>query len=307
MKETLQYSIVIPVYNSEATLEELHNRICSVFKSITDEFEVIFVDDGSYDKSWQKLKELCKQDAKVKVIQLMRNFGQHNALMCGFHFVEGEYVITMDDDLQSPPEEIPKLINKIKEGYDLAYGEYESKKHNLFRNFGSSLVQYVYKRIFNVKGGFTAFRIVEKKLIRSILTYKKNYVFIDGLLAWNSKNIGHVSVQHNEREYGKSSYGLKKLLTLSLNLVTNFSIVPLQIASLLGLFFALFGFGTACYFFLKKLFFGIPVEGYTSLIIAVTIFAGIQLMTLGLIGEYLGRVHLNINNKPQYEIREHIL
>lgn len=300
-------SVVIPVYNSEATIAELYNRLTSVFKTITDEFEIIFVDDGSCDRSWQRLNELRNKDIRVKIIQLMRNFSQHNAIMCGFHFVEGEYIITMDDDLQNPPEELPKLISKIKEGYDLVYGEYVSKKHNLFRNIGSSLIQIVYKKVFKVPNNFTAFRIIRRQQIQGILKYDRNYVFIDGLLSWNTNNIGYIHISHHEREHGKSGYGFKKLLTLSLNMVTNFSIVPLQVASFFGLLFAFLGFIMAIFFFVKKIIFNIPVAGYTSLIIAITIFAGIQLLTLGLIGEYIGRIHLNINEKPQYEIRKQLL
>lgn len=303
----LRYSVVIPVYNSEATLEKLTNRLRTIFETISEDFEIIFVDDGSQDESWQKLKTLRSEDSRIRIVQLMRNFGQHNALMCGFRFVIGDYVITLDDDLQNPPEEIPKLINKIGEGYDIVYGKYISKKHSRFRNLGSSLIQLVYKKVFGVHNNLTAFRIIGRQLIKSILRYEKSYVFIDGLLAWNTKKIGFISVLHNARDDGKSGYGIKKLLTLSLNMITNFSIVPLQIASILGLLFAILGFMMSGYFFLKKIIYDIPVAGYTSLIIAITIFAGIQLLTLGLIGEYIGRIHLNINNKPQYEIREQIL
>ncbi len=302
MNNQIKYSVVIPVYNSETTLEELFNRLKSVFEKIEEEFEIIFIDDGSKDKSWQKLEDLHNNDERVKIIRLRRNFGQHNAIMCGFHFVQGENVITMDDDLQNPPEEIPKLISKINEGYDIVYGKYISKKHNLFRNMGSSIIQIVYKNVFNLQNNITAFRIVKKALIQSILKYEKNYVFIDGLLAWNTNNIGNIHVLHLDRGHGRSGYRFKKLLTLSLNMITNFSIIPLQIASILGLLFSFLGFIMAVYFLAKKIIFDIPVAGYTSLIIAITFFAGIQILALGLIGEYLGRIHLNINEKPQYEI-----
>lgn len=304
LNKQIKYSVVIPVYNSETTLEELFSCLQSVFKTVNEEYEIIFIDDGSQDKSWQKLESLHNRDKRVKIIQLMRNFNQHNALMCGFHYVQGEYVITMDDDLQNPPEEIPKLINKIKEGYDLVYGEYISKKHNLYRNMGSLLIQTVYKKIFKVQNNLTAFRIVKRQLVQSILRYKKNYVFIDGLLAWNTKNIGKVRVLHHERKHSKSGYGFRKLFTLSFNMITNFSIIPLQVISLLGMGFAFFGFSMAVFFLAKKIIFDISVTGFSSLIIAITIFAGIQLLTLGLIGEYLGRVHININNKPQFVIRK---
>ncbi len=307
LNNPVTYSVVIPVYNSATTLEKLSERLQTIFKTISEDFEIIFVDDGSQDESWQKLKTLRSENSKIRIIQLMRNFGQHNALMCGFRFVTGAYVITLDDDLQNPPEEIPKLINKIGEGYDIVYGKYISKKHSRFRNLGSSLIQLVYKKVFGVHNHLTAFRIIRRQLIKSILKYERSYVFIDGLLAWNTKKIGFISVLHNAREDGKSGYGTKKLLTLSLNMITNFSIVPLQISSILGLLFAVLGFMMSGYFLLKKIIYDIPVAGYTSLIIAITIFAGIQLLTLGLIGEYIGRIHLNINKKPQYEIREQIL
>ena len=307
MNNKVKYSIVIPVYNSENTLEKLLDRLQFVFKNSYSDFEIIFIDDGSKDNSWLKLKYLRSKDSKVKIVQLMNNFGQHNALMCGFRFVSGDYIITLDDDLQNPPEEIPKLINKINEGYDVVYGNYISKQHSGYRNLGSYLIQLVYKKIFNVHNNLTAFRIIRRQLINNILRYEKSYVFIDGLLAWNTKNIGFISTMHHERGDGRSGYGIKKLFTLSLNMITNFSIVPLQVASAIGLLFSILGFIMAVYFFLKKIIYGIPVEGYTSLIIVITIFSGIQLLTLGLIGEYIGRMHLNINNKPQYEIREQIL
>ncbi len=297
-------TIVIPVYNSETTLPELYKRLKRVFINIGEDYEIIFVDDASRDNSWKVLEELHKQDPRVKIIQLMRNFGQHNAIMCGFHYAQGEYVITMDDDLQNPPEEIPKLIGKIDEGYDLVYGEYVIKHHGLFRNIGSKIIQHIYRKIFNRKTNITAFRIVRKQLVDCILKYNKNYVFIDGLLAWNTTKIGTVPVEHHDRAQGRSGYGVMKLITLSLNMITNFSIIPLQMVSISGFTFAGLGFILALYFFSKKIFYGIPVEGFTSLIIVVTIFSGIQLITLGLIGEYLGRVHLNINAKPQYEIRQ---
>lgn len=300
----MKYSVVIPVYNSEATLEDLYDRIQFVFKRITNDYEIIFVDDCSPDKSWQKLEGLRSKDNRVRIIQLMRNFGQHNALMCGFHFAHGEYVITMDDDLQNPPEEIPKLIKKINEGYDLVYGEYISKKHNRFRNIGSGLIQILYKKVFDVKDNLTAFRIIKRELVESILRYDKNYVFIDGLLAWNTKKIGYIDVEHQERASGRSGYSINKLITLSMNMITNFSILPLQMVSIIGLLFAFVGFFMAVFFLMKKILFDISVTGYTSLIIAITFFSGIQLLTLGLIGEYLGRVHLNINNKPQFLIRQ---
>jgi glycosyltransferase involved in cell wall biosynthesis len=304
----MDYSLVIPVYNSAATLEELYNRIIRVFSGISKEYEIIFVDDCSKDGSWEKLEMLRFKDAKrVKAIQLMRNYGQHNAIMCGLHIAQGEYIITLDDDLQNPPEEITKLINEISKGYDLVYGNYLVKKHNSFRNIGSSLIQMMYRSIFKTGGNLTSFRIARKQLIKYVLDYNKSYVFIDGLLAWNTKNIGFVSVVHDAREKGRSGYGILKLISLSFDMLTNFTIFPLQVISLLGILFASLGFLMAIFYFVKKVLYDIPVTGFTSLIIAITIFSGVQLLTLGLIGEYIGRIHIKINEKPQYNIRKELL
>jgi polyisoprenyl-phosphate glycosyltransferase len=297
-------SVVIPVYKAESCLQELYNRLKATLEPVTKDFEIIMVEDCGGDGSWEIMKTIRETDSRVKIIQLMRNFGQHNALMCGFQFVSGEYVVTLDDDLQNPPEEIPKLLNKIEEGYDIVYGIYTSKQHNLFRNLGSSMIQFFYKKVFSIEGNLTAFRIVKKKVLQEILRYDKNYVFIDGLLAWVTKNIGYREIKHDLRTHGRSGYSFKKLFTLSMNMITNFSILPLQISSVLGFLFAILGFLMALYFFIKKIIFNVPVAGYTSLIIAITIFAGMQLLTLGLIGEYVGRIHLNINVKPQYIIKE---
>ena len=300
----ISYSVVIPVYRAEKTLVELVSRLKKVLNEFTPEYEIIMVEDCGGDGSWTIMQKLHEEDHRIKIIQLMNNFGQHNAIMCGLHYAQGEYVITMDDDLQNPPEEIPKLISRIGEGYDIVYGEYISKRHNIFRNFGSLMIQFVYKKVFKLSHNPTAFRILKREIIQSILRYDKNYVFLDGLLAWCTKNIGYTPVVHEKRSEGRSGYSFKKLITLSLNMVTNFSIFPLQLATVLGLLFAALGFLMGLFFLYRKIFYGVPVEGYTSLIIAITVFSGIQLLTLGLIGEYLGRIHLNINAKPQYVIRD---
>lgn len=303
IKKNLAFSIIIPVYKSESTLLELNKRLHRVLNKIDKQFEIIFVDDASPDNSWDILCKIFHENKRVRLIQLTRNFGQHNAIMCGFAHIRGKYVITLDDDLQNPPEEIIKLVNKMREGYDLVYGEYQSRQHTAIRNIGSNLVQFVYKNIFHVHGNLTSFRIIKSTIIEELLKYKRNYTFIDGLLAWQTRNIGYVSVKHEARKAGKSNYNFMKLFILTLNMVTNFSIFPLQIASIGGFGISLLGFLLAYFYFFKKILFGIPVTGFTSIIIAILIFSGVQLITIGLIGEYIGRIHLNINEKPQYTIR----
>jgi undecaprenyl-phosphate 4-deoxy-4-formamido-L-arabinose transferase len=297
-------SVVVPVFQSCETLKELHKRLVDVLKKIYPLYEIVYVDDGSPDDSWKILETLYKKNKHIKIIQLTQNYGQHNAIMCGFANTNGQLVVTLDDDLQNPPEEITKLVVKIHEGYDVVYGEYKYKQHSLFRNFGSALIQFLYKFIFKVSGNLTSFRIIKKEIIDGLLEYNRNYTFIDGLLAWQTKNIGYVEVEHKIRVFGKSGYNLKKLIQLSLNMMTNFSIFPLQLASITGFILSFLGLGMAVFFIIKKLFFGIPVTGFASIIVSITIFSGAQLVTIGMIGEYIGRIHLNLNNQPQYRIRK---
>lgn len=306
MSETqVVYSVVVPVYGSEGTLETLHERLTAAMRGLERSFELVFVDDASPDGAWQVLERIQEKDREhVRIVRLMRNYGQHNALMCGFGYTRGEWVITLDDDLQNPPEEIGKLIAKAAEGHDVVYGKYISKRHSRFRNLGSKAVQFVYKRTFSMQGDLTSFRIMHRRVVEGILRYRKSYVFIDGLLVWQTRRVAWTPVEHHERRQGRSGYSLGKLISLALNLVTNFSIVPLQVSSLLGTAFAGLGFCLAFYMSIKKVFFGIPVTGWASLMVTVTIIGGVQLLTLGMIGEYLGRIHLNINDKPQYEVRE---
>lgn len=306
IQSKLDLSIVIPVYRSSATLQPLWSRLRSVLEETGLHYEVIFVDDGSPDDSWLVIQELQRQcPENIVGVQLMRNFGQHNALMCGFRNSRGQYIITMDDDLQNPPEEIPKLLNAIHvSGLDLIYGCFRFKEHNRWRNFGSSLANSFFRFIFKSPARVTSFRIIRRSLMESILSYNLNFTFIDGLLAWNTQRIGTVPVEHHPRHDGRSGYSLSKLATLSFNLFTNFSLLPLQLVSVLGIVSATSGIVLAAYYLLRYFLGRILVLGYASIVIAVLVLGGIQLLSLGIIGEYLGRLHLNVNRKPQYQVRE---
>lgn len=301
----MDISVVVPVYDSAETLVELSNRLIDVLDSTGKSFEIIFVDDGSRDESWKILQNLQVAHSRfVVIVQLMRNYGQHNALMCGFRKSSGNYVITIDDDLQNPPEETIKLIAAIECGdFDLVYGDYEDKKHRWWRNIGTNLVTYIYRIVFKSDTRPTSFRIIKREFLSSIFSYNLNSTYVDGLLAWNTEKIGSVRVDHCPRKTGSSGYSLRRLIGLALNLVTNFSILPLQIVSFLGICASTLGlFGGAYYLFL---YFSsnIDVPGYASIIIAILTIGGIQLISLGIIGEYLGRLHLNVNQKPQYVVR----
>jgi len=305
--DSLDLSVIVPVYNSAATLETLAERLQRVCEGLDLSWEIVFVDDNSCDDSWQALLKLRERDPdRVTIVQLMRNFGQHNALMCGFHHARGRFVATLDDDLQNPPEEIPRLLEAIQSrGLDLVYGSIAgAKRHGVLRNLGSKLITRFGQFAFQTSVAGSSFRIIRRELVQSILTYQLSYTYIDGLLAWNSQRIGAVPVSHHERAAGASGYSFRRLAAHALNLLTNFSLIPLQVVSLLGIAAAAAGFALGLWFLLAHFLGWITVSGYASLIVTILILGGIQLLSLGVMGEYLGRIHLNINRRPQFVVRK---
>jgi len=302
----IELSVVIPVYRSAAVLPTLVQRLMPVLETTGLRHEVVFVEDGSPDESWQVLSKLqADYPDRLVAIQLMRNFGQHNALMCGFRHARGALIITMDDDLQNPPEEIPKLLAAIRAGgFDLVYGTYGAKKHSGWRNAGSTLVNAFYRLTFRTDVTITSFRILRRELLECIFSYNLNFTFIDGLLAWNTQRIGDVPVEHHPRAASRSGYNLFKLMSLAFNLFTNFSLVPLQLISICGLASAVGGLLVAAFYLVLSLSHRILWPGYASTIIAILVLGGIQLLALGVMGEYLGRLHINVNRKPQYVERQ---
>ena len=266
----------------------------------------MLVEDGSPDRSWDVLRDLrARHPDRIVAVQLMRNYGQHNALMCGFRLARGEVVVTMDDDLQHPPEAIPDLIAALEtRGLDLVYGTYEAKRHAPWRNAGSALVRAFYRLMFQTAVTPSSFRAIRRELVRTTLTYDLNFTYIDGLLAWNTRRVGEVPVVHHPRASGRSGYSAGKLLVLALNLLTNFSLLPLQAASACGILAAGGGFVLGAYYLFEYFRSNIDVPGYASIIVAVLVLGGIQLLSLGIMGEYLGRLHLNVNRKPQYHVRQ---
>lgn len=301
----LSISIVIPVYNSARTLDQLHARLTATLGALGQSYEIIFVDDGSRDDSWAGLEALRAIDpVHVVAVQLMRNYGQHNTLMCGLEMTRGSYIVTMDDDLQNPPEEIPKMLAHIeRSGMDLVYGCPNDRKHAGWRNFGSAIVWHFYRTVFRNPVTPTPFRVMRHQLAKSVMFYDLNFTYLDGLLAWCTSRIGAIEVEHHARAEGRSNYSIRKLVVLALNLYTNFSLLPLQIVSGIGLLTACSGFLLGAYYLFQYLVSNILVPGFASTIIAVLILGGAQLLALGVIGEYLGRLHLNVNRKPQFVVR----
>jgi undecaprenyl-phosphate 4-deoxy-4-formamido-L-arabinose transferase len=303
--DSVDLSIVVPVYHGATTLQALVSQLLAVLEPTGRSFEILLIDDGSKDGSWKVIESLQQiYRDRIVAVQLMRNYGQHNALMAGFRLTRGALIVTMDEDLQHPPEELPRLIEAIESrGLDLVYGSYESKKHAGWRNLGSTLINGFYRLVFRLPVHPSAFRIVRRELLECIFSYSLNYTYIDGLLAWNSDRIGEIEVTHKERAGGRSGYSLTKLVLLALNLFTNFSLLPLQVVSFCGITASVGGICLAVYYLFKSLFHDIAISGYASTIIAILVMGGIQLLALGIMGEYIGRLHLNVNRKPQYSVR----
>lgn len=308
MTEKHRCSVVIPVYNSEGSLGPLIENLVKVLQEITTEYEIILVNDGSQDHSWQVIRALTSQYSSIRAFDLMRNYGQHNALLCGIRQAKNEVIITMDDDLQHPPEEIPKLLEELDERYDVVYGTPETEQHGIWRDFTSKLIKLILKKAMGVTSAqdVSAFRAIRSDIRQAFSSYKGTFVSIDVLLSWGTTRFSSVKVKHNKRQFGNSNYTIKKLLSHAFTLITGFSILPLQFSSLLGFLSLIFGFIVLIYVIVRYFMGGGSVPGFTFLASIVAIFSGVQLFAIGMIGEYLGRLFTRSLDHPVYTIRSEI-
>lgn len=299
-------SVVIPVYNSERSLPLLVERLHTTLPALCSDYEILLVNDDSRDESWRVITELCASSPRVIGINLMRNFGQHNALLCGIRQARYELILTMDDDLQHPPEETPKLFAKLAEGYDVVYGAPAAEKHGFWRDLSSRLIKRVLHKLMGINSAATvsAFRLFRAELAQAFSDYQGSFVSIDVLLSWGTTRFASVIVNHQEREYGKSNYSFRKLMSHALTLVTGFSNAPLRIASITGFIFTAFGVGVLLYVLISYIVRGGSLPGFPFLASIISIFSGVQLFALGIFGEYLGRMFSRTLNKPVYTIRE---
>ena len=304
IKPDIEYSIVIPVYNGAPYLEDLHKRLTDVLEKITHSYEIILVDDGSSDASWQVLCRLGQRDKKIKLIRLMKNFGQHNATLCGFRYSGGHYVITMDDDLQHPPEEIPKLISEIQKGYSLVYGRYDKKKHSLFRNLGSALSNKVLLNISDNKSYLTSFRAIKGSLVKAVRDFSYPSVIVDlwFMRVISKSDISYCEIQHEES--ATSNYHFGKLVQTAVNVMLNHTVIPIRIATFLGIFFSAVSFGLGFLFFGMYWLGHIDVSGFTTIVLLITFFFGILLFVMGIMGEYIAALFLILNKIPLYIVKE---
>jgi undecaprenyl-phosphate 4-deoxy-4-formamido-L-arabinose transferase len=302
----MNLSIVIPVYNSEETLVPLTERLGKVLPTLAEKYEAILVNDDSGDHSWQVIEELAARFPWVLGIDLTRNFGQHNALLCGIQAAHYEVCITMDDDLQHFPEEIHCLTEKMAEGYDVVYGVPRKHRQSWWRNLGSIMTKQavsfvVGRKVSRAVRDLGAFRAFRTNLRRAFENYQGHEVILDGLLAWGTTNYASVPVEEAPRAVGKSNYNLAKLASMSLLIITNFSTAPLRLASILGFITMLLGLLGVAYVLVVYFTVG-SVAGFPFLASTIFIFGGMQMFALGIIGEYLARMFERSSGRPLYTV-----
>jgi len=312
---TPEFSVVIPICNEAENIPELYERLSGVMEALCadrklpgDSYEIIMVDDGSSDGSWQCIRELHEKDRRVRGISFSRNFGHHIAITAGLDSAKGRAVILMDGDLQDPPEEIPKLDSKFNEGFDIVYGIRQRRNDPIVKKASSSLFWWILRRFSGVDmpQGQTMLRILSRKLIDVIKDMKEYSRFIHGMMAWPGFPAATVEVSHSPRTKGTSKYNIPKMFRLAFHAVTSFSTIPLKLAIYMGFASSLFSFFVGVYFLYKKIFYGIPVLGYASIIVAIFFVGGIQLLVLGIFGEYIGRTYQELQKRPLYIVRERV-
>lgn len=303
----IDISVVVPCYNSEKNLKKVIDElIIAIEKRSKTKYEIILINDGSKDKTWEVIKELCK-NKKIKGINFTKNYGQHSALMAGYRMTRGNLIVGLDDDGENDPHEIYKLIDKINEGYDYVCANYESHIKKI-RSIGSFLNNEMAYHLLGKPRDviMTSYYVVRRYVIDQTIKYNRPYPYIAGLFLQVSHNWSSVELKRKERLSGESGYSLKKLLKLWINGFTTFSVLPLRIAAVLGFIFSFMGFIWALYIIINKMVNPSIAAGYSSIIAAIAFFSGMMMILLGLIGEYVGRIYMSINNSPQYVIKEEL-
>lgn len=297
-------SVVIAVYNGETSLPDLCRRLDEVLPTIAARFEIILVNDCSRDHSWEVISALAASSPSMHGINLMRNYGQHNALLCGIRVASCEAIVTMDDDLQHPPEEIPRLLTRLKEGFDVVYGTPENEQNGLMRSLASRITRLALRSAVgaDVAKNVSAFRIFRTHLREAFAGYQTPFVSIDVLLTWGTTRFAAEKVPFHRRHSGTSNYTFTKLVRHALDMMTGFSTAPLQLASLIGFVCTLFGIGVFVYVIGRYSIEG-SIPGFPFLASIIAIFSGAQLFALGVMGEYLARMHFRSMKRPAYAVR----
>jgi undecaprenyl-phosphate 4-deoxy-4-formamido-L-arabinose transferase len=298
------FSILVPVYNSSDILPNLIERLLPVAKSLNNPFEVILINDGSSDDSWDTIRELATRNTSIRGICLMRNYGQHNALLAGLRAAHYATTVTLDDDLQHPPEELPKLLEKLGKDFDVVYGSPEKQTHGLLRDLASAVTKIALRSAMGAESArhVSAFRVLKTDLRRAFDAYQSPFASLDVLLTWGTTKFGAVRVRHDVRQLGRSSYTVGKLIRHTSNMMTGFSVLPLQLASIVGFVFSFGGLAVLIYVLLRFAFYGSTVAGFPFLASIIAIFSGAQLFALGILGEYMARIHFRSLDRPTYTV-----
>jgi undecaprenyl-phosphate 4-deoxy-4-formamido-L-arabinose transferase len=301
-------SFLIPCYRSALTLEGVTTEIDETMAAMKDRYtyEIVLVNDCSPDDTFEVIRKLANSRKNVIGINLARNFGQHSALMAGFRYCSGDITVCLDDDGQTPANEVGKLLDKIEEGYDAVYAKYDHKKHSLFRNFGTVMNEEMARFLLGKPKELyvSSYFAVRRFVVDEMLRYENPYPYVIGLVLRTTRKIANVNVNHRQREIGTSGYNLSKLLGLWLNGFTAFSVKPLRIATMMGGLFAIAGFIYGIYTVIKKLVNPIAPLGWSSTMAALMFIGGFMLLMQGLVGEYIGRIYISMNSAPQFVIRE---
>lgn len=301
-------SVIVPVFRSKDGLELLHSRLTAALERLGRSFEILLVEDGGHDGSWEEIVRLAALDDRIRGLRMGRNFGQHNALLAGIRAAQHPLIVTLDDDLQNPPEEIHKLLARLGEGFDVVYGKPAREQHGFLRDMASKITKLVLQQAMGASTArhVSAFRVFRTRLRDAFATYRSPFLSLDVLLTWGSSRFSYVEVKHDERVLGESGYSLRKLIAHAFNMVTGFSTAPLQAASWIGFAFTLFGLGVLAYVVGSYFINGVAVPVFAFLASIVAIFSGAQLFALGIIGEYLARMHFRTMERPTYLITEQV-
>lgn len=300
-------SVIVPVYRSSASLPLLHERLTAVLEAVASDHEIVLVEDGGNDGTWNTIVSLAAADARVRGIRLSRNYGQHNALLCGVRAAKNPIIVTLDDDLQHPPEEIPLLLNELKRGdFDVVYGAPEREQHSFWRDTASVVTKIALMSAMGAQTArhVSAFRVFRTSLRDAFEYYRSPLVSIDVLLTWGTTRFTHLKVRHEPRRIGVSNYSVWKLFTHAMNMMTGFSTLPLQLASFIGFGCTLLGIVLLAYILEQFIVYGRVVPGFYFIASITTVFAGAQLFALGMIGEYLARMYFRSMDKPVYSVAE---
>ncbi len=304
--EAPAFSVVVPVYNSAEILPHRVERLAKVFDAMGRSFELLLVDDCSVDDSWRVIGELRTQRPFIRAWRLMRNFGQHNALMCGFQRCRGDFVVTLDDDLQNPPEEIPKLFAEQQAAKrDVVFGYFAERRHSWFRNLTSGLSRRLVRAaIPGLHPHFSNFRLLTREVAGELSKQRHDFLYTDGLISWVTTNTSAVDVRHDERHSGESNYSMVGLLRYFAVALLTFTALPLRLISIAGIASATIALAFGAVYLTLRLMGDITVPGFASIIISIFFLGGIQLFSIGIVAEYIGKIFLKQSRKPQYIVRE---